>query len=852
MADASDTTASPALLPLAWRIARRELRGGLKGFRVFLACLALGVAAIAAVGSVASGIEEGLRQDAKILLGGDVDLRLTHQAASAEQRAWLEAESERVSHIVRLRAMAITADGEDRRLVELKAVDDAYPLYGELALREGGNVQEALAPRDGLPGAVVAPNLAERFGLAVGDRFRVGEQSFRLAGVIADEPDGGTQAFNLGPRVMIATEALADTGLVQTGSLIRYYYRVALAPEQPVEGWIAALKERFPNAGWRIRALDNAAPNIQRFVDRVGLFLTLVGLTALLVGGVGVGNAVRAFLGQRTGTIATLKCIGAPARMIFAVYLIQVGLLALVGIAIGLLIGMGGPLAAAPLLADRLPVEARLGFYWEPLLIAVGFGLLVTLVFSLYPLAQACSVPAATLFRDLLTPITKRPGKRVLAMIGLGAAGLAALALATADDPRIAAGFVAGAVATLIAFRLAAAAVMKAAAALPRPKGVRVGLALANLHRPGAPTGSVVVSLGLGLTVLAAVALIEANLNAQVNETLRGEAPGYYFIDIQPDQIEPFMALVQGAEGVRDVQSTPMLRGRITAMDGVSVDDIEAPPDEAWILRGDRGITWAREAPSEGSEIVEGSWWPADYSGPPLVSFDAEAARAFGLGPGDTLTVNVLGREIEAEIANLREIDWTSLGINFVMVFSPGLMEQAPQSYIATAYLPPEQELALEKAVVDRFPNVSAIRVKEVLENVNQILSNLGVAVRIIAGVAIAAGVLVLAGALAAGHERRIYDSVVLKVLGATRRDVISAFTIEYGLMGLITALIAGGVGAAAAYVVVAQIMGAPWVFAPEALAATVLVALAVTIGCGLIGTWVALGRKAAPLLRNE
>ncbi|MBP5857958.1 ABC transporter permease [Marivibrio halodurans] len=848
----TNDTSRPATLPLAWRIARRELRGGLKGFRVFLACLALGVAAIAGVGSVASSIEDGLRRDAKTLLGGDVDLRLTHQTASDAQLTWLDDNTEAIGRTVRMRAMAILPDGSDRRLVELKAVDGAYPLYGAVALEGGGDIQEALNPVDGVPGAAVAPQLARRFDIAVGDRFRVGEQTFHLAAIIAQEPDGGTQAFNLGPRVMIAYDDLPATGLVQPGSLIRYHYRVRLAPEQAVGDWIAALKERFPDAGWRIQALDNAAPNIQRFVDRVGLFLTLVGLTALLVGGVGVGNAVRAFLNQRTGTIATLKCLGAPARTIFSVYLMQVGVLALAGIAIGLVIGAGAPMVAGPLIADRLPVEARLGFYPEPLLIAVGFGLLVTLVFSLWPLAKACGVPAATLFRDVLTPVTGRPGPRTLVAIAIGGAGLAGLALLTADDPRVAAGFVAGAAATLVAFRLAAWAVMRAAAKAPRPKGIRLGLALANLHRPGAPTGSVVVSLGLGLTVLAAVALIEANLNRQVNETLKGEAPGYYFIDIQPDQIEPFLELTRGFDGVRDVETVPMLRGRITAMDGTPVEAIDPPPEEAWILRGDRGITWARTPPNQGSEVVEGDWWPADYDGPPLVSFDVEAARAFGLAPGDTLTVNVLGREIQAEIANLRAIDWTSLGINFVMVFSPGMMERAPQSYIATAYLPPDRETELEAAVVDRFPNVSAIRVKEVLESVNEILGNLGIAVRAIAGVAILAGILVLAGALAAGHERRIYDSVVLKVLGATRRDVIAAFSMEYGLMGLITALIAGTVGAGAAYVVVSRIMGAEWIFVPEALGATVLLAVAVTIGCGLIGTWIALGRKAAPLLRNE
>lgn len=299
------------MLKLSWQLARRELRGGLKGFRVFLACLTLGVAAIAGVGSVSMAIVEGLRADAKTLLGGEIDLRLTHKAASAEQRQWLSDNSAAVSEIANMRAMAVTEDRLDRRLIELKAVDGAYPLYGAVTLSEVGALETALArDAEGVPGAVVAPHLLERLGLERGDKFRLGEGTFRVADTVVDEPDPSTRAFNLGPRVLIAIDALEETGLVQPGSLIRYHYRVALGPDTDVTIWRERLKDAFPKAGWRIRDLENAAPNIQRFVDRVGLFLTLVGLTALVVGGVGVGNAVRAFLDSRAATIATLKCLG--------------------------------------------------------------------------------------------------------------------------------------------------------------------------------------------------------------------------------------------------------------------------------------------------------------------------------------------------------------------------------------------------------------------------------------------------------------------------------------------------------------------------------------------------------------
>lgn len=841
------------MLDVASRFARRELRGGLEGFRVFVACLALGVAAIAGVGSLASAIEAGLKADGRILLGGDIDLQLTHVPATRDQVAWMRANASDVSEVVQMRAMAIREDAERRRLIELKAVDDVYPLYGDLVLSDGADF-EALDKEDGAWGLIGARQFAERLELEIGDRLTIGEATFFLQGTFLSEPDKGTQAFNLGPRVFIPKASIPETQLEQPGSLIRYHYRIKLVPGTDVTAWIARLNEAFPEAGWRVRALDDAAPNIQRFVDRVGLFLTLVGLTALLVGGVGVGNAVRSFLNQRTATIATLKCLGAPTATIFATYMMQVTVLAAFGIVIGLVIGGLGPALAVPLLGDSLPVEARVGFFPEPLALAAAFGMLTTLVFALWPLAKASSVPAATLFRDLLNPVTGRPGPKMAIALAVSALSLVGLAVLTADQPVIALAFVLGSVATLLAFRGAASGAMALARRMPRPRDMRIALALSNLYRPGAPTGSVIVSLGLGLTVLITVAMIEGNLSKQVSETFRGEAPGYYFIDVQPDQIDSFRETLDQFDGLQRYDTVPMLRGRITALAGTPVEEIEPHPEVAWMLRGDRGITWSRTPPVQGSALVAGDWWPEDYNdvSRPLVSFDAEAAEYFGLGIGDTIQVNVLGRDVEAEIYNLREIDWATLGINFIMIFSPGLIESAPQMFIATAYLDADREVALERVVTDLYPNVSAIRVKEVLEGVDQILQNLATAVTAIAGIAILAGVLVLAGAVAAGQGRRIYDAVVLKVLGATRQDVLMAYLLEFGVLGLVTATIAGLVGSLAAFIVIDQVMQAEWIFVPEAALLTVGVALLATLSLGFLGTWSALGRKAAPLLRNE
>jgi len=840
-----------ATLRLALRLARRELRGGLRGFRIFLACLLIGVAAIAGVGSLSRAMLAGIADDSRALLGGEVAVRTIHAPASEDQRAWLADEAARLSTTTELRAMARRPDTDGQTLVELKAVDSAYPLFGEARTEPKQPLDTALAKRGGAWGALVAPTLARRLDLAPGDTLRIGERAYRVRGELTREPDRATRAFTLGPRVLVHTDSLTGSGLVQEGSLVYHHYRLDLPAGTQPGAWRERLETRFPDAGWRVRDLYNAEPGVSRFVDRVTLFMTLVGLTALLVGGVGIANAVRAYLDGKRATIATFKCVGAPGRVVFATYLVQVLILAGLGIVLGLALGAALPLAAGPVLASYFTFELAVGVYPWPLAVAALFGVLTTLAFALWPLARAQGIPAAALFREVVAETAARPPTWALAAIGAAGAALAALAVLNADDRLFAAGFVAGSAGALLVFRLAGSGVVALVKRLPRARRPALRLALANLHRPGAPTGSVVTSLGLGLTVLVAVALIEGNLSRQVSERMPEDAPAYYFIDIQPDQLQPFKRTARGVEGVSAVETVPMLRGRIVRVNATRVADLTIPKDVEWMFDGDRGVTWARTVP-ENSRVVRGAWWDRDHDGKQLVSIDAELGRAMQLTPGDTLTINLLGRNIEAEIANWREIDWEGLGINFVMVFSPGVVSQAPQSYLATAQAPPEREAALEAAVAEGFPNVSAIRTRAVLERVSELLGKVALAVRATAAITLLAGTLVLAGAVAAGHRRRIYDAVVLKVLGASRRDVTTTFLLEYGLLGLVTAAIASGIGSVAAWVVITRVMDGDFVLMPGVVAATALAATAVTLVFGYAGTDRALRRKAAPLLRNE
>lgn len=829
-------------LLLAFRIARRELRGGLRGLRIVLACLALGVAAITAVGTLRAGVDAGLAADGARILGGDVEIASPYRPLAEAPRAWLAARRARVSEVVTLRAMAVAETGQ-RMLVEVKAVDGAYPLFGTLELQP----PVALGAGD----ILLDPFIAERLGVAPGAMLRIGEARFTFRATIAQEPDKVASPSLLGPRAMITLASLEATRLILPGSLVTYEYRLALPPGVDRQRFIADLRRDFPESGWRIRSSDVAAPGVNRFLDRAAFFLTLASLTALLVGGIGIATGVSAWLEQRARTIATLRCLGAPPSLIFTTYLMQVMALALLGIALGLVIGFGLTWAGAAALASILPVAPRILPYPMPLAMAALYGLLTALAFTLWPLGRAGSIPGAALFRDVVAPSSGRPSLGILAAILVSAAALSALVIGTAENPRFAAMFIVAVIGTLLLFRLGAGALMAIARRLPHARRPALRLGLANLHRPGAPTPLMLVSLGMGLTVLSAIALIEGNLRRQLADEMPAAAPNFYFIDIQSDQMQAFEALARAQPGVTEIRSVPNLRARIFAVNGVPAEQVNATPETAWALRGDRGLTYAARPP-EGAKLVAGEWWAPDYAGPPLVSFDAQLAKGWGVGVGDSITVNVLGRDITLKIASLREIAWRGLGINYVLVASPGLLSAAPHTHIATMRNDVAQEATLLRLLTDRFPNVSGIRVRDALDQVVGLLEKIGFALSAVAGITLLAGLLVLAGAVAAGQRRRIRDAVVLKTIGATRAQIRASFLVEFGLLGLTAGLLAAAAGTAAAWGVVSFVMRAEWVFLPGTLALTVLACMAITLAFGYAGTAFALRAKAAPLLRNE
>jgi putative ABC transport system permease protein len=648
-----------------------------------------------------------------------------------------------------------------------------------------------------------------------------------------------------------------ETGLVRPGSLIRWTYRIDIAQNQAGGDTASVAKaaaEQFPDAGWRIRTRDNASPSLSRNIERFAQFLTLVGLTALVVGGVGVANAVASFVDMKRSAIATLKCLGASGTLIFRIYIFQILTLAAGGIAIGLVIGAILPFLARAALAGILPIEATPGFFPAQLLLAVVYGFLVTVSFAIWPLGRARELPATSLFADRAMPASLKPRMTYRLVQAATLALLVAMAVGLAADRRIAVVFVVAILAVFVILRFVSALIIALARRAGSIRGTTLRLAVRNIQRPGALTASVVLSLGLGLTLLVALALIDTSLRRQLNGTIAEQAPNFFFVDIQNAEKDTFLEQLTALAPNGRIEDVPMLRGRIVSLGGIPSDELDPPEDQRWILRGDRGITYSATVP-ENSELTGGEWWPADYAGEPLVSFEAEAGEAFGLKIGDTVTVNVLGRQITARIASFRQVVWETLSINFVMVFSPNTFAGAPHAHLATLTLPEETDPAVDRQVLSgitgSFPGVTSVRVKDAIDTVNEIVADLALAVRIAASLALVISMLVLGGALAAGHRQRRQDAVVLKALGATRRRLMGAFALEYGLLGAATALFAVLAGTVAAWYIVNQIMGFEFIILPWIAISAVAIALTVTIGLGLAGTWNILSVKAAPFLRN-
>jgi putative ABC transport system permease protein len=777
-------------LRIAAKLARRELRGGIAGFRILLACIVLGVAAIAAVGTIRASIEAGLTEKGAELLGGDAEIGLTYRFADAGERAWLDSRASAVSEIVDFRSLAVV--GEDRALTQVKAVDTAYPLLGDVGLEPAMPLARALDGRGAMPGAVMAPDLIARLALEPGDIFRLGVQDFVLMAALVAEPDGAAAGFALGPRTLVRTKALQASGLLREGTLFSTRYRMDLADGTDLAALEAEAKETLGTSGIEWRDARAGAPGISEFVDRLGAFLILVGLSGLAVGGVGISSAVRAYLARKTATIATLRTLGADRGTVLATYFLQIGALGGVGLILGIGLGTGVPVALAPLIEARLPVPAEFAFYAQPMAEAAIYGALAVLIFTLAPLSRIEDIRAASLFRDGGAGGRCLPRWPMLALIVGLVATLLAVAAAFSGNLSLTLWTAGGILGALALLSLAAWAVQGLARlARPLARGrPPLGWALAAIGGPGSTATPAMLSLGLGLTVLAAVGQIDGTLRGAITGNLPDRAPSFFFVDLQADQMEGFRAMTAEDPAVSRVDSAPMLRGIITEINGQDAAEVAG---DHWVLQGDRGVSYAA-APN--GTVTSGEWWPEGYDGAPQVSFAAEEALEMGLGLGDEITINILGRDITATITSLREVDFSTAGIGFIMVMNPSALEAAPHSVIATVYAEDGAEARILREVSNAYPNVTGIAVRDAIDRVAQLLKGLAAATSWGASITLLTGFLVLIGAAAADQNARIFEAAVLKTLGATRARILASLALRAVLLGAGAGIVAIGAGA--------------------------------------------------------
>lgn len=889
---------TPFLFKMAWR----ETRAAWRHFIYFLVCIAVGVGALVGVSLFGTNVERAVTKEARGLLGGDLEIRLSRPIGPKGQAVMDSLGDRRIAttHVSELVAMAARAEqsalsGQATQIVELKAVEPQYPFYGALRLEPSGNLTDLLrsdarwCPGHMCFGVVVQESLLIRMGLAVGDRLKIGQGLFVITGVVRTEPDRIANAFSLGPRVLMSQEGLRTAELVKFGSRIRERYLLKIPPAMALEPLLYELRARLASESARVSGYRDAQPQLKQFLEQLTRYLGLIGLTALFVGGLGVATSIHAFVREKLTTIAILKTVGADSATVISTYVLQALILGLAGSVMGLVIGIllqqALPWVIAELLASDL--LDQLGFATNvtsaslvPLGKGLALGLLSTLLFALWPLLTIRDIKPAMIFRRDVVPLASAESPNTmrwwmrwqtidrikgLTSIGIGL-GLAMLSMWQAGSWKVGLLFMGAFVAAVLLLGGSASMVILLLKKWPRPESLTLRQALGNIVRPGSQAVSIMIAIGIGVMVVVTVSLVERSLLRQVGDNRPTNAPTFFFIDIQPDQTEEFIQLLHQRSGDFSPRLTPLVRSRLSALNGQPIK-LEAMSEEEeqkekalekderrkkWYLTREYVLTFLQDLPKD-NEVVKGEWWkPGQVFTKPLVSIEEDAARQLGLTVGDTVELDIQGAAITGEVSSIRKVEWGNFSTNFYMIFSPGALDGAPLTYVATVRVAPSKEVALQQAVVASFPNVTAIDIGDVLDSFARVLDRLSLAIRAVALFCVVSGGLVMAAALAATRYRRLYESVILKALGATRGAIARSFAVEYALLGAVGGLLGCGLASALSWAVLATVFDLSWTLQSPVLVVGFVVTIALTVLVGFLSTYRILGQPPLSVLRHE
>ena len=819
------------------KIALREIRGGVKGFRLFIICLALGSMALATISSTKKSINVGLDQKAVEILGGDVSVGFTYRFADKNELDFIKKNSSSFTETTDFRSMAFVSENNipvDSTLIRVKGVDNKYPIYGEIKTTPNIPITDALKKIDGVYGLIVAEPLLNRLDLILGDQIQVGDKLFAVRALLLNEPDAGGSTFSFAPKVIAYNEGLIASGLLTLGTMFDTDYKLK-APGIDLKQMEEKATELFKQSGMRWKDSSEATPGIDRFVDRLSSFLLLIGMAGLAIGGIGVALSVTVYLEGKNVTIATLKTLGANDNVIFNSYFLIILTFAIIGSTFGAFVGVIIPITFGPLLASKFPIPIIFDIYYQPILNSIFYGILTAIVFSTWPLGRMINKNVSTLIRNTPTKKIILPYFRYQLLCICTLLVLIFSFSLRSPQPLLSIGVFCGIAISLVSLLMMAYGIKIMCMTLVRKNvfknSLRVRLALSSISGPNSEVSLTMLSVGLGLIVLATIGQIDHNLRYNIDNDLQEKGPSFFLLDIQNSQLQSLQDLMISSGEVSNFDSAPMMRGIISKINGIPAEDFAG---EHWAIRGDRGLTYS-EYPPQNGEIIEGEWWEPNYSGDPVISFTANEAEEIGLSIGDKITVNVLGRDIVGTITNFRDVNWASMQINFLMMFNPSALKAAPHSHIATIYSDASSEASVLRQISKDYPNITAIPMRDTLKQVSETLSTIASITRWSSIITIVIGFVVLVGVSAATERKRSYEACLLKTLGASNSLILLSFTLRSSIIGAGAGFMAITVGNLSGWTIVSLIMNLPFNFDSETAITIILLGIITNLLASLV-----------------
>ncbi|MFY9608351.1 MAG: FtsX-like permease family protein [Blastocatellia bacterium] len=837
------------------QMARRELRTAWRRLLFFFLCIAIGVGSIAAGRSMLQNAEAAVASEARNLLTADVQLD-TNRPWNDETLASInriatpplvEGRTETIESPTMLRPADPAREGA--MMIELKGIEPGFPLAGEFKLKDGESFYYSLVENNG---AVVASTLLDRLELKVGDEVNIGSSTFQIRGVFSQEPGGGS-SFRLGPRVFIERAALERSGLTGFGSRAR---RKILLTTRP--GQMAPLLEQLRgelknNSLVTIRSYKDSQERLQEQFSRAENYSSLTGLVILVLGGIGISNVTRVFIDQKKKTIAVLKCLGATGWRITAAYLMQVVVLGIGGSLLGVLFGKAVLLLIAGKFAAALPPYMSYGLRFSAIAQGVGAGVLISILFSALPLLRIRNIKPNELLREEAGETHRKFDPLRWATAIVVVLSLLLLVSWQAGSLRVGSFFLVALAVTAGALYLAATVLILMVRRTRPFSSFALRQAINSLHRPGNQTRVIIMVVGLGVFLVITIQSLESNLVAEFDITQRGDTPNMFLVDVQKDQEQGVSDIVQNFTGARPIL-VPTIRTRIVAINGAEVDfDNPEMKRERGRLGREYVVTY-RPALAENEKVIAGNFWDTTPSPEPEVSIEESMKGLSGLDVGGSITFDVQGRKLTAQVTSIRHVDWRNSRTGFMVLFRPGALENAPQMMIGALNGPADEidRSRFQRALVDKYPNISVIDVVDVVRAIQRIINNITLAISFVGLFVLLSGILILAGSLAMTKFQRVYETAVLKTLGAKRKTLLKILLAEYGLMGLVAGIIGSAAGAGLSFAASKWVFEIPWMFTAAINLGGVAATVALVTVVGAISTFDVLSRKPLVTLRAQ